>query len=140
MASSGEVNGTAIIIQDATGEIVGQGNMTHTYGGTLIETGNKSNGDNVTYMSGENAGKQHIFAGPFTYNDDTQFRAMRAAVFAGTGIVLTVTYVSNASTDEAFEGTFFPTGLTDTLPQGAKVTTDISFNSSGAVAHTEAVT
>jgi hypothetical protein len=137
---AGEVNGTTVIIEDSTGAIVGQGDFTHTYGGTLIETTNKSSGDNITYMSGENAGKQHIFAGQFTYNDNAQFRAIRAAVFAATPVTLTITYTSNASTDEAFSGSFFPTGLSDTIPQGVKMTTDISFNSSGPVTVTPAVT
>jgi hypothetical protein len=41
-------------------------------------------------------------------------------------------------TDESFTGLFVPTGLSDGIPQGAKVTTDLSFNSSGVVAITEA--
>ena len=140
MASSGEINGTPCIIQNGTGEIVGQGSLTHTYGGTLIETTNQSNGDSITYMEGENAGKQHIFAGDFTYNDDTQFRKVRGDVFGGISDTYTVTFVSGATTDESFSGTFFPTGLSDAIGQGVKVTTALSFNSSGDVTHTAAVT
>tara|TARA_R110002020_G_scaffold453005_1_gene667650 strand:+ start:1649 stop:2071 length:423 start_codon:yes stop_codon:yes gene_type:complete len=140
MASSGEINGTPCIVQNGTGEIVGQGSLTHTYGGTLIETTNQSNGDAITYMEGENAGKQHIFAGDFTYNDDTQYRKVRADVFSGASDTYTLTFVSSATTDEAFSGTFFPTGLVDTIAQGVKVTTSLSFNSSGDVIHTPAVT
>jgi len=140
MASSGEINGTPCIVQNGTGEIVGQGSLTHTYGGTLIETSNQSNGDSITYMEGENAGKQHIFAGEFTYNNDTQFRKVRADVFSGSSDTYTLTFVSDATTDESFSGSFFPTGLTDTIGMGVKVTTALSFNSSGAVTHTAAVT
>jgi hypothetical protein len=140
MASSGEINGTPCIVQNGTGEIVGQGSLTHTYGGTLIETSNQSNGDAVTYMEGENATKQHVFAGEFTYNNDTQFRKVRADVFSGTSDTYTLTFVSDATTNESFSGTFFPTGLTDTIAMGTKVTTSLSFNSSGDVAHTPAVT
>jgi len=138
MASSGEVNGTAVIISNATGEIVGQGSMTHTFNGALIDTSNKSNGDVVTYMSGELSGKQHVFSGEFTYNDDAQFRAVRAAVFAGTSAAYTVTIVSDATTDESFTGNFIPTGLSDTFNQGEKVTCSISFNSDGVVTVTPA--
>lgn len=140
MASSGEINGTACVVVNGTGEIVGQGTMTHTYGGTLIETSNKSNGDAITYLEGENATKQHIFAGDFTYNDDTQFRKVREDVLSGSSDTYTLTFVSSATTDESFSGTFFPTGLVDTLDMGAKVTSAISFNSSGDVTHVPAVT
>ena len=43
---SGEINGTNIVIANGTGEIVGQGAFTLTYGGTPIDISNKSNGDN----------------------------------------------------------------------------------------------
>ncbi|MBL4941126.1 MAG: hypothetical protein JKY81_05615 [Colwellia sp.] len=140
MASSGEINGTPCIVQNGSGEVVGQGSLTHTYGGTLIETSNQSNGDFITYMEGENAGKQHIFAGEFTYNNDTQFRKVRGDVFSATSDTYTLTFISDATTDESFSGTFFPTGLTDNIGQGVKVTTALSFNSSGAVVHVPAVT
>lgn len=137
---AGEINGTPCIVQNSTGAIVGQGSLTHTYGGSLIETTNQSNGDFVTYMEGENSGKQHIFAGEFTYNSDAQFRKVRADVLSGSSDTYTLTLISDATTDEAFSGTFFPTGLTDNIGQGAKVTTSLSFNSSGAVTHIPAVT
>lgn len=140
MASSGEINGTACIVQNGTGEIVGQGSLTHTYGGTLIDTSNKSNGDAVTYLEGENATKQHIFSGDFIYNDDTQFRKVREDILSGTSDTYTLTYVSSATTDESFTGKFFPTGLSDALGMGTAVTSTISFNSSGDVTHTPAVT
>jgi len=140
MASAGEINGTVVVVTNGSGEIVGQGDMTHTYGGTLIETSNKSNGDAVTYMTGENSAKQHIFAGQFIYNNDTQFRKVRGDVFSATPDTYTLTYVSDATTDESFTGSFFPTGLSDTLGQGTPVTTDMAFNSSGDVIHTPAAT
>ena len=140
MASSGEINGTPCIVQNGSGEIVGQGSLTHTYGGTLIETSNKSNGDAVTYLEGENATKQHIFSGDFIYNDDVQFRKVRADILSGASDTYTLTYVSAATTDESFTGKFFPTGLSDALGMGVAVTSTISFNSSGDVAHTPAVT
>ena len=88
---SGELNGTAIILNNTTGEVVGQGDFTHTFGGTPIEIGNKSYGDNVTYLDGELSTKQHIFSGEFTYNDDAQFRKVRADSFSGTQDTYTLT-------------------------------------------------
>jgi len=136
---AGELNGTAIVLNNGTGEIVGQGDFTHTFGGTPIEIGNKSYGDNVTYLDGELATKQHIFSGELTYNNGAQFRKVRADAFAGTQDTYTIEYTGSGDvTDESFSGLFVPTGLSDALPRGAKVATTISFNSSGAVAVVEA--
>ena len=129
-----EINGTAIVLNNTTGAIVGQGDFTHTFGGTPIEIGNKSNGDSVKYLDGDLATKQHVFSGELTYNNDTQFRKVRADAFSGTQDTYTLTYTGSGSvTDESFSGLFVPTGLSDTLPRGAKVATTLSFNSSGPV-------
>jgi hypothetical protein len=131
---SGELNGTAIVLNNTTGEVVGQGDFTHTFGGTPIEIGNKSSGDNVVYLDGELSGKQHIFSGSLTYNDDVQFRKVRGDAFTGTQDTYTLTYIGSGDvTDESFSGLFVPTGLSDAIPHGAKVETTISFNSSGVV-------
>jgi hypothetical protein len=131
---AGEINGTAIVLNNTTGAIVGQGDFTHTFGGTPIEIGNKSNGDNMVYLDAELSAKQHIFAGEITYNNDTQFRKVRADAFTGTQDTYTLTYTGSGSvTDESFTGLFVPTGLSDAIPRGAKVATTISFNSSATV-------
>ncbi len=131
---SGELNGTAIVLNNTTGEVVGQGDFTHTFGGTPIEIGNKSTGDNVVYLDGELATKQHIFSGELTYNSDAQFRKVRGDAFTGTQDTYTLTYVGSGDvTDESFSGLFVPTGLSDAIPMGAKVATTLSFNSSGVV-------
>jgi hypothetical protein len=137
---AGEVNGTNIIIANGTGDIVGQGSFTHTFGGTPIDISNKSNGDNVTMIDGELATKQHVFAGTIVYNSDTQFRKVRTDSFSGTQDTYTLTYVSDATTDESFTGLFTPTGLSDAIPHGEKVETTISFNSSGVITRTAPVT
>lgn len=136
---AGELSGTAIVVNNTTGEVEGQGDFTHTFGGTPIEIGNKSYGDDVTYLDGELSGKQHIFSGDFTYNSNAQFRKARKDALNGTQDTYTLTYIgSGVVTDESFTGLFVPTGLSDNIPLGAKVTTSLSFNSSGSVAHTEA--
>lgn len=137
---AGEINSTNVILQDATSAIVGQGSFTLTFSGTPIDISNKSNGDWVTLLADELAGKQFIFAGEILYNSDAQYRAMRAAALAGTIGTYTLTYTSDATTDEAFTGSFMPTGLSDALPHGDRISTTISFNSSGVVTHTAAVT
>lgn len=131
---AGEINGTYVVITDEVGEIVGGGDLSHTFGGSPIDISNKSYGDNITYLDGELSGKQHVFSGAFTYNSDAQYRAMRDAAFTGTQLTITLTYVgSGAASDESFTGLFVPTGLSDSIPQGAKLETTISFNSSGVV-------
>ena len=136
---AGEITGTAIVLNNTSGEVVGQGDFTHTFGGTPIEISNKSYGDNVTYLDGDLSSKQHIFSGEFTYNNDAQFRKVRNDALTGTMDTYTVTFTGSGSvTDESFSGLFMPTGLSDALPRGAKVTTTLSFNSSGVVAHTAA--
>ena len=135
-----ELSGTAILLNNTTGSIVGQGDLTHTFGGTPIEIGNKSHGDTVVYLDGELANKQHVFSGEFTYNNDAEFRKVRADAFSGTQDTYTFTYTgSGVTTDESFTGSFVPTGLSDTIPKGAKVATTLSFNSSAAVTITAAV-
>jgi len=140
---AGEINGTNVIIKKGTAGgtvIVGQGSFTHTFGGTPIDTSNKSNGDNITLLDGELAGKQHVFAGTIVYNSDTVFRAVRADAFAGAQDEYTIEYTSDATTDEKFTGQFVPSGLSDDIPHGDKVMTTISFTSSAAVTRTAAVT
>ncbi len=131
---SKEINGTLFVLNNTSGDVVGQGDFTHAYGGTPIEIGNKSTGDNVVYMDGQGATKQHVFSGDFTYNDDAQFRKVRDDTFNHTLDTYTLTFTgSGAVTDESFTGSFMPNALTDTIPQGVKVTTAITFSSSGVV-------
>ncbi len=137
---AGEINGTDVIIKKGAAEIVGQGSFTHTFGGTPIDISNKSNGDDVTLLDSELSGKQHVFAGTIVYNSDTVYRAMRADAFAGKQDTYTIEYVSDATTDESFTGSFVPSGLSDDLPHGEKIMTTISLTSSGAVVRTAAVT
>jgi hypothetical protein len=105
---AGEINTTNTLVQNSSGVIVGQGAFTHTYGGTPIEISNKSYGDNVTYLNGELATKQHVFSGEFVYNNDPQFRTTRASTFSGTH-------------------------LSDSLGAGEAAKTTLTFSSSGAV-------
>lgn len=135
---SGEINGTNVVIQNGTGEIVGQMEMTLTWNGTPIDISNKSYNDWVTLLDGELAGKQLNFSGTIVYNDDTQYRKVRADALTGTQDTYTITYTSPATTDESFSGTMVPNGLSDALPHGDKVSTTITFLSSGTVTHTPA--
>lgn len=137
---AGEINGTNVIIQNGTGDIVGQMEMTLTYNGTPIDISNKSAGDFIALLDGELAGKQMQISGSLVYNDDAQYRATRAAALTGTQDTYTVTYTSNATTDESFSALMVPNGLSDAIPHGDKVSTTLTFLSSGAVTHVDAVT
>ena len=132
-----EINGTNVIISNGTGAIVGQMEMTMTYNGTPIDISNKSAGDFVTLLNGELAGKQIQYSGTLVYNDDEQFQKVRNDSLAGTQDTYTITYPSNGTTDDSFSALMVPNGLSDALPHGDKVSTTITFLSSGAIAHTE---
>ena len=136
---SGEINGTNVVIEDGTGVIVGQGEFTLTVNGTPIDISNKSNGDFITLLDGEQSGRQLQFSGTVVYNNDAQYRKVRADALVGTQDTYTITYTgSGAVTDEAFSGTFVPNGLSDALPHGDKISTTVNFLSSGAYTHTPA--
>jgi len=135
---SGEINGTNVVISDSTGVIVGQMEMTLTYNGSPIDISNKSAGDFITLLDGELAGRQLQMSGTLVYNDDAQYRKVRADSFVGTQDTYTVTYTSDATTDESFSALMTPNGLSDALPHGDKVATTITFLSSGVINHTPA--
>ena len=131
---AGEQSGTTAILKKGAvaAEIVGQMEFTATYGGTPIDISNKSYGDNVTYLDGELAGKQLIISGSLVYNTDTVYQAIRADDLTGAQDDYTLEFANG----EKYEAKFVPTGMSDALPLGDKITTTISFNSSGAVTHT----
>lgn len=137
---SEEINGTNVVISNGTGDIVGQMEMTLTFNGTPIDISNKSFDDWVTLMDGQLAAKQLQISGSIVYNDDTQFRKVRADALSGTADDYTLTYVSGATTDESFSCSMIPNGLSDALPHGDKITTTITFLSTGVVTHVPAVT
>jgi hypothetical protein len=137
---SGEVIGTDIILANGTGAIVGQMEGTLTFNGSPIDISNKSYSDNITLLDNELAGKQLQFAGSIVYNDDTQFRKVRGDSLIGKQDDYTIIYVSAATTDESFSAKMTPNGLSDALPHGDKVSTTITFLSSGVITHVDAVT
>lgn len=133
---AGEINGTNVVITNGTGTVVGQMEASVSFAGTPIDISNKSAGDFVKLLADELAGQQMSISGTFVYNSDTQFRAVRADALTGGQDTYTITYTSDATTDEAFSATMTPTGMSDTIPYGDKVTTSITFLSSGTVTHT----
>jgi len=137
---SGEINSTNVVIANGTGDIVGQMEMTMTFNGTPIDISNKSFDDWVTLMDGELAAKQLQISGSIVYNNDDQYRKIRDDAFSGTADTYTLTYVSGATTDESFSASMIPNGLSDALPHGDKITTTITFLSTGVVTHVPAVT
>jgi len=137
---AGEINGTPVVVKKGGSEIVGQMEVTVTYNGTPIDISNKSALDNVTLLDAELAGKQLQISGTIVYNSDTVYRAVRAASLTGTQDTYTIEYVSDATTDESFSASMVPTGLSDSIPHGDKVSTSLTLLSSGVITHTAAVT
>tara|TARA_R110000796_G_scaffold175370_1_gene292399 strand:+ start:118 stop:534 length:417 start_codon:yes stop_codon:yes gene_type:complete len=136
---SGELNGTNIVIENSTGAIVGQMESTLTINGTPIDISNKSYQDFVTLMNAELSGKQLQLAGTIVYNDGANYAKVRADSLTGTQDTYKLIYVSANTTDEMFEATMVPNGLSDAIPHGDKVSTSITFLSSGVYTHTPAV-
>lgn len=131
---AGEINGTKVLIKKGGATIVGQMEATVTFNGTSIDISNKSTQDWVTLMDGELSGKQWVFTGTMIYNNDTVYRQVRADAITGALGTYSISYTgSGTTTDESLTGTFLPNGLSDSLPMGDKVTTSITFSSSGEV-------
>ena len=137
---SGEVNGTTVLVENGSGVIVGQMEITAAWNGTPIDISNKSFGDYVTLLDGELATKQLVISGTIVYNDGANFRAMRADAIAGDQDTYTLTYTSNATTDESYVCSMVPSGMSDAIPHGDKISTSITLSSSGTVTYTAAVT
>lgn len=133
---SGEINGTAVIISNASGDIIGQGETSRSFAGAHIDISNKSNGDNVTYMDGELSGKQESIPMTCVFNDDDEFQAMRDAAVSGALAVYTVTY---AASGYLISAEFGVTGWSETFPHGAAITASLTLMSSGVVTYTSPV-
>lgn len=131
---AGEINGTVVLIQKGStpATIVGQMEATLTWGGAPIDISNKSYGDFVTYLDDNLATKQMVFSGTIVYNNDNTYEAVKADAFSGSQDSYVITYPNG----ESYTANFVPTGLSDTIPHGDKVSTAISFNSSGTVTRT----
>ena len=119
---AGEINGTSCLVQKNGSDIVGQGDFTITFNGQPIDISNKSHGD---------------LSGTITYNTDSVAQAVRNDAVDGTQGAYTFTWTQGSGTSEAISGTFLPSGLSDSAPMGDRVTTSITFLSSGSVNHTE---
>jgi len=135
---AGELNGTKVLLKKNGTTIVGQGEGTLTIGGTVIDISNKSSNGYVMLLNGELAGKQLTFAGTFVYNSDASFRTVRADALTGTQDEYSLVYPSGGETDESFTADMVPNGMSDALPMGDKVTTSITFLSSGEFVHVPA--
>lgn len=132
---AGELNGTKALVMKGVTEIVGQMEMSVAFNGTPIDISNKSQGDWVTLLDGELAGKQLQISGTILYSSDTVYRAVRADALTGAQAAYSVVY---GTTGESFAANFVPNGLSDALPMGDKVSTSITLLSSGVVTHTAA--
>ena len=127
------INATNIIIQNSSGDIVGQMEMTLTFVGAPIDITNKSFDQWVEIFDGELGIKQLQISGTIVYNNDDQFRKVREDAFNGNLDTYTINYMSNGVITEVFTADMMPNGLNDALPHGDKLTTSLTFLSSGIV-------
>jgi len=133
---AGEINGTKVLIKKGATEIIGQMEATMTFNGTPIDISNKSHQDWVTLLDGELAGKQMQLSGTLVYNSDVTYKGVRADALTGAQSAYSIAY---GDTGELFSASMVPNGLSDALPMGDKVTTSLTFLSSGEVTHTAAI-
>jgi hypothetical protein len=131
-----ELHGTSVIISDATGDIVGQGETSRTFAGAPVVISNKSYGDDVTYLDGELSGKQESIPMTIFFNTDTTFKTMRDNAKNGTLATYTLTY---GATGFIIEGQFMVTAWSETFPHGAAVTASCTLMSSGEPTYTDPV-
>ncbi|MCJ8293386.1 MAG: phage tail protein [Colwellia sp.] len=127
------INGTNVVIQNSTGDIVGQMDMTLSFNGTPIDISNKSFDQYIVLMNEHLGSKQLQISGSIVYNNDEQFKKIRNDAFNGNIDNYTISYVSNTVIGEVFSCSMMPNGLSDSFPHGDKLTTSISFLSSGEV-------
>lgn len=129
---SGEINGTTVILSNDTGEIIGQLSMSVSLAGTPIDITNKSLGKAKVLFDGQLPNSQYTISGSLVYNDDVQFKQMRTDVKTAKQRQYTLDYGDGT----IISGVFAPTGLSDELPQGDKITSSITLISSGDVTTT----
>ena len=135
-----ELNGTNVVIKDGASTIVGQMEATATWNGTPIDISTKDDNDFIRLMDGELAGKQLQISGTLVYNDNTTYRQMRLDAEQGNISTYTLEYLgSGATTDEQWSASMIPTQMSDAIPMGDKITTSITFVSTGTVTRTAAV-
>lgn len=136
---SGELNGTKVLILKDGATVVGQMETTLTIGGTPIDVSNKSDQDYIRLLDGELAGKQLTFSGTVVYNDNSVYQQVRADALTGTQDDYSIVYAgTGTATNESFAAKFVPNQMSDSFPMGDKVSTSITFLSSGAWTHTQA--
>lgn len=131
---AGEINGTDILIQKGAvpADIFGQMEATLTMNGTPIDISNKSAGDFVELMDGEIAAQQIVLTGTLVYNVSASYEAIKAEAFTGTQDDYVITFTSG----ESYAGKFVPSGISDSIPFGDKVSTSFTLSSSGIVTRT----
>lgn len=127
---AGELNGTHALLRDSLGAIVGQMEMTITYSGTPIDISNKSAGDYITLLNSELAGKQLSIAGTVVYNSDASYTSMFTNALDGIQSDYTFDF-GISPTDKQLVFTGVPTGMSEAVPHGDKVSASVTFLSSG---------
>ena len=131
---AGEINGTNILIQKGASptEIFGQMEATLTMNGAPIDISNKSLGDFVTMLDEEISSQQIVITGTMVYNVWANYEAIKAEAFIGKQDDYSITFTGG----ESYTGKFVPSGISDAIPHGDKVSTSFTLSSSGEVTRT----
>tara|TARA_R110000782_G_C14666753_1_gene398518 strand:- start:212 stop:613 length:402 start_codon:yes stop_codon:yes gene_type:complete len=130
-----EINGTDALLYRKSGAntfvIVGQMEITNAFTNTPIDISSKSTGDFIVSLDGESSTKGLTLSATLLYSDSSEYRLMRLNAQNGTTDEYRIDYTTLAADYVDFFG--IPTGLSDAMPRGDKITTTITIMSNGEV-------
>jgi len=99
----------------------------------LIDISNPSADKWIYLLDGELTSRQITISGTLVYSNHATYEAVKSDAFNNVHDNYAFKF---GLTGEEIAGVFLPSGMSDTLPSGDKVTTSISFNSSNEVIRT----
>jgi hypothetical protein len=128
-----EYNGTNALLYRKSGAstfaLVGQLEITTTFNNVPIDISSKSTGDFVVVMNADSSTKGLTLAATLLYSDSSEYRLMRLNAQNGTINEYRIDYTTLEIDRVDFFG--IPTGLSDAIPLGDKITTSITIMSTG---------
>jgi hypothetical protein len=128
-----EYNGTDALLYRKSGTstfaLVGQLEITTTFNNVPIDISSKSTGDFVVVMNADSSTKGLTLAATLLYSDSSEYRLMRLNAQNGTINEYRIDYTTLEIDRIDFFG--IPTGLSDAMPLGDKITTSITIMSTG---------
>lgn len=127
------INGTKAIfyrVDSPNRAIVGQIEITNSDDSTPIDISSKSDQGWRKLLNGELASAGNTVTANIIYNSDAEYRALRQAVMDGAITQYVIDYTGIAADEVEFNAV--PMAMSDSIPMGDKVTTSVTFMTTGA--------